>query len=152
MQCNSAKGEEKPSMVKIIESKTSTEGYAIDDDGVVTDLTEKMRYVDKRRPDTLYYHLPENSANRHYIAADKLKDGLVLEYKASNPTGPRGSGKTLEDYMTENEKAIATAYAQMIEEVKARKKAEESKPLSEIEKLQREIARLQAKLDAKTAE
>ena len=132
-------------MVKIIRSETSTEGYAIDDNGQVVDLTEKNRYIDKRRPDTLYYHLPKNSANRQYIAADKLVDGLVLEYKESRPTGARSVEKfPIEHYMTADELAM---YYEIINNAKARKaEAEKPKQLTEVEKLQAEIARLTAKV------
>ena len=132
-------------MVKIIKSTTSTEGYAIDDNGQVIDLTEKNRYIDKRRPDVLYYHLPKNSANRQYIAADKLSDGLVLEYKESRPTGARNVEKhPIEYYMNDDELAM---YNEIINNAKARKaEAEKPKQLTEVEKLQAQIAKLTAKV------
>ena len=142
---------EKPSMVKIIRSETSTEGYAINDNGQITDLTEKNRYIDKRRPDTLYYHLPQNSANRQYIAADKLVDGLVLEYKESRPTGARSVEKfPIEHYMTADELAM---YYEIINNAKARKaEAEKPKQLTALEKAQLAYEKAKAEVERLTKE
>ena len=138
-------------MVKIIKSETSTEGYAIDDNGQVVDLTEKNRYIDKRRPDVLYYHLPNNSANRQYIAANKLSDGLVLEYKESRPTGSRSVEKhPIEYYMTEDELAM---YNEIVENAKARKvEAEKPKQLTALEKAQLAYEKAKAEVERLTKE
>ena len=138
-------------MVKIIKSETSTEGYAIDDNGQVVDLTEKNRYIDKRRPDTLYYHLPSNSANRQYIAADKLSDGLVLEYKESRPTGARNVEKfPIEHYMTEDE---LKTYNKIVENAKKKKaEAEKPKQLTELEKAQIAYEKAKALVEKLTKE
>lgn len=138
--------EGKPIMVKIIKSQTSSEGWAIVDNEVITDLTAKNRYIDKRHPDNLYYHLPQNSANRAYISAEKLEDGLVLEYKESHPTGSRASNvvrKDLSEYMTKEEKALQSKYETMIETVKARKYSAEHKVLTPLEKIEFQIKKLE---------
>lgn len=100
--------------------------------------------------------LKENSANRKYVAHNEfftkaVNDEYIVEDKT---TGPRSLGtsqpdKALIPFMTEDEKAD---YDAIIARAQARKEAEKNKPMSEEEKLEKQIAALQARLAKRRSE
>ena len=100
--------------------------------------------------------LKENSANRKYIAHNEFNtkaenDEYIVEDKT---TGPRSLGtsqpdKALAPFMTEDEKAD---YDAIIARAIARREAEKNRPLSDEEKLEKQIKALQARLAKRKAE
>ena len=99
--------------------------------------------------------LAKNSANRKYIAhneffAKAVDDEYIVEDKT---TGPRTLGtsqpdKKLVPFMTPEEKAD---YDAIIARAMERRNAAKAKPMSEVEKLEAQIAKLQAKLARQSA-
>lgn len=101
--------------------------------------------------------LGANSANRKYIAHNEFfakkneNDEYIVEDKT---TGPRKLGTSQPDrklvpYMTEEDKKN---YDAIIARALANREAQKNIPMTEEEKLEAQIAKLQAKLDAKKAE
>lgn len=128
----------------------SPTGYAmiIEDNGV-----EEVKMVEKtgleKKTGINWLFLPENPMNRKLINPSKVdKLGKVeLTYKESKTLGPRENvkpRKKLEDYLTDDEKATI---AQIMELAKQRKEADKPKPLTEVEKAQREYEKAKAKLE-----
>lgn len=126
-------------MVKIYKENDNI--YMEDGDNIV-ELNDYIMVDKKTGRDVI--KLPENSANRQWLMVDKIsEDGIELEYKATRTVGPRGSGKKLEDYLTDEERATIEAIK---EACRQRKEADKPAPKSEIDKLRDQIAKYQAKI------
>lgn len=126
-------------MVKIYKENDNI--YMEDGDNIV-ELNDYIMVDKKTGRDVI--KLPENSANRQWLMVDKIgENGIELEYKATRMVGPRGSGKKLEDYLTDEERATIEAIK---EACRQRKEADKPAPKSEIDKLRDQIAKYQAKI------
>lgn len=130
-------------------TKTGYELVSIDELG-----NENVQPIEKtvleKKTNINWLVLPENAANRKLINPAKLEKAggyLELTYKESVVIGPRGENgeprKKLEEYLTDEEKTII---ADIMAKAKARREADKPKPLTEKEKLQRQLAKLQEKL------
>lgn len=97
--------------------------------------------------------LPKNPSRRQWFNLAKAEEGTAngekvqLLYKASKTFGPRGT--TVPDakliaYLPEEDQ---NEYKAIIERARAAMKADKTKPLSELEKLQAKLAKLQAKIE-----
>jgi hypothetical protein len=135
--------------VYINNSIHSTTGYEIvikDDEGLIVETKPIDTIVD----DGKTLKLPENPSNRKYFNLAKVEaaDGIVeLTYKETIKLGtkePGESKKPLEDYLNDEDKAL---YLALVEKAKAaRAEAHKKVPMTEKEKLQAKIARLQAQV------
>lgn len=109
-------------------------------------IVEVTKIVHDNKTGKDWYTLPENSANRKCIVADKVTEQpLELEYKETRVVGPRGSGKKLEDYMTPEERATVDA---IMEACRERKLADKPQPKTELQKAMDLVAKYQAKVAA----
>ncbi len=121
---------------------------------VNNDGSEVFKSIKFSKPDKngiLWLVLPENPANRTYMAlpkAQKIVDELELEYKETKVFGPR-NGKKIEDYLTAEEKKIIE---EIMDKAKARKEADVPKELTPIEKAQLEVEKAQKRLEKLLAE
>lgn len=98
-------------------------------------------------------HLPENPSNRQWLSKTKVDNApnqvLELTYKESRQNGPieRAPKKPDRDYLSEDDQL---AYDYLMNKIKEAKEAErlarKPKPLTEAEKLMKQIERLQARL------
>lgn len=141
--------------VYINNSIHSTTGYELvikDDDGIIIETKDIDTIVD----DGKTLKLPENPSNRKYFNLAKVEaaDGIVeLTYKETIKLGTREPGeskKPLEDYLNDEDKAL---YLELVEKAKAAKaEAHKKVPMTEKEKLQAKIARLQAQVAAMESE
>lgn len=131
----------------ITTSNTSTTGYQL----VIRDEGQEDRILpiqewDKLYPDSL--KLPENPSNRKYFNIKKLKDEETeLTYKPTMTFGPRtetSTRKPLEDYLSPEDKEL---YLSLIEKAKKNKEEQQKKPMTEREKIEARIMRLQEKLN-----
>lgn len=124
-------------------TKTGYEIVSIDDLG-----NEKVQPITDVTHDDKSYILPENPSNRKYWAKSRVgNEPVELTYKESRTFGPRGESgeprKKLTEYLTEEEKAtIEGIWAKARE----RRAADRPKPLTEKEKLERQLAKLKEKL------
>lgn len=123
---------------------------------VYDDNREEICNLDKKTTDD-YLYLPEDvvkTTNRRLISMAMIKKANVerfeitaKEYREPRVLGPRNENSTprkkLEEYLTDDEKSII---ADLIAKAKARREADKPKPLTEKEKLQRQLAKLQEKL------
>ena len=135
--------------VYINNSIHSTTGYEIvikDDEGLIVETKPIDALVD----DGKTLKLPENPSNRKYFNLAKVEaaDGIVeLTYKETIKLGTREPGeskKPLEDYLNDEDKAL---YLALVEKAKNnRAEAHKKVPVTEKEKLQAKIARLQAQV------
>ena len=97
-----------------------------------------------------YLKLPQNSCNRVWVSCKKVESApnQTLDYgdavKIPRVLGPYNHGKKLEDYMTPEEKAIID---EIMAKCKERKEADKPKPLTELEKAEREFERAMKKLE-----
>lgn len=125
--------------------------FFMEDNGVIAELT----------PDKWYYlHLPTNSVNRQCVSCakvDKAPNQCVdygNEVKIPRVLGPYTEPrKMLEEYMTDEERSKIDELTKQIESIKEvarqrRIEATKKQPLTEKEKLEREIAKYEAKLAA----
>lgn len=90
--------------------------------------------------------LPENSSNRKFFSIRKIEEngGMIeLSYKESIKLDKTRSRKSLEDYLTDDEKIIIE---NLMNKARMRKEEEMNKPKSEKEKLEEKIRKLQEKL------
>lgn len=130
-------------------TKTGYEIVSINDDGQEICQAIENTVLEKKT-NVNWLVLPENAANRKLINPAKLEkaNGFIeLTYKESKVLGPRENAsprKKLEDYLTDEEKAII---ADIMEKAKERREADKPKPLTPVEKAKRELERAQAKLD-----
>lgn len=125
--------------------------HVIDEDGTEGDVCKYSDEGDK----TIV--LTPNASNRKWYNRAKAEAALAesdmvpLYYKESRhldgtSTGaPKLPNAKLISYLSEEEQA---EYAAIIERARAAKEADKKKPLTEAEKLQRQIEKLQAKLSA----
>lgn len=126
-------------MVKIYKEN---DNIYMEDGNDIVELNDYIMVDKKTGRDVI--KLPENSANRQWLMVDKIgENGIELEYKATRMVGPRGSGKKLEDYLTDEERATIEAIK---EACRQRKEADKPAPKSEIDKLRDQIAKYQAKI------
>lgn len=136
--------------VYINNSLHSTTGYEIvikDDKGIIVDTKPIDTIVD----DGKTLKLPENPSNRKYFNLAKVEaaDGIVeLTYKESvtldTRSGEPKEKKPLEDYLNDEDKAL---YLALVEKAKKnRAEANKRVPMTEKEKLQAKVARLQAQI------
>ena len=147
-------GLERTSKMKVYinNSLHSTTGYELvikDDDGLIVETKDIETLVD----DGKTLKLPENPSNRKYFNLAKVEaaDGIVeLTYKESVTLGTRSWMSYLTKEELENLEMAEQTLEDMRTEYKrnatARRENEKNVPLSPKEKLQREVARLQAKI------
>ena len=116
--------------------------YYMEDNGQVVELKTMLTHG------KLEVKLPENSANRQFVMCNKItEEGLVLEPRTNEPRqfGKSVSTKSLEEYMTDEErKIVEDIYAkckERAEAVKAEKKVDDKKA-----KLLAKIAEYEAQL------
>ena len=125
----------------ITTSATSTTGYELvikNDDGSILNRMDIETIVDEGK--TL--KLPENPSNRKFFSIKKIEEAggtLELTHKESIKIGERSSvSKSLEDYMTDEEKKIIDDIKKKAEQRRedAKKKAQEEKndPVKKAEK------------------
>lgn len=108
------------------------------------DIIECTKIVHEAKTGKDWVVLPENSANRKVADLAKItEEGIELKYRETRTIGARTSGKKLQDYMTDEERATIDA---IMEKCKQRKEADKPAPKTEIEKLQEQIAKYQAKI------
>jgi hypothetical protein len=130
-------------------TKTGYELVSIDELG-----NEVVQEIEKTYPNEPYtLVLPSNESNRKYFNSKKVEAAggeIELTYKESKTLGPRENGsprKKLEDYLTDEEKSII---ANIMAEAKKRKEADKPKPLTELEKAQREYEKAKARWEKLT--
>ena len=90
--------------------------------------------------------LPENSSNRKFFSIRKIeeKGGLIeLSYKESIKLDGTRSRKSIEDYLTPDEKI---QLENLLNKGRIRRDEEKSRPKTEREKLEEKVRRLQEKL------
>ena len=98
-----------------------------------------------------YVKLPQNSCNRVWVSCKKVDNApnQTIDYgdivKIPRVLGPYNHGKKLEDYMTAEEKAIVD---EIMAKCAERKAADKPKPLTDLEKAERELKRAMKKLEA----
>lgn len=98
--------------------------------------------------------LPKNDANRQFCMCSKItEEGIELEART---TAPRTVNKNVENYLTDDEKVEIENYRHAIDELlakaRARKDADVKKPLSPLEKAQRDYEKSLAKYNALVAQ
>lgn len=127
-------------------NKATPTGYeivTINGDGIETAIAiDKFCSVN---PHSLI--LPENPSNRKYFDHRKVDNngGIIeLTYKATKVLGPRSEQserRPLEDYLSPEDKEL---YLSLVEKAKKnREEAHKKVPLTEVEKAERKIAKLQ---------
>lgn len=125
--------------IRIIDGKNY-----LDNDGELVEITKS--FVEKKTGKT-WYHLPANAANRKLIDETKMVDGYELKFRETRTVGSYGSGvdrKPFYEYLTVEELA---EYNRLVELGTARKKEAEKKPeLTEKQKLELQIKKLQEKI------
>ena len=104
-----------------------------EDNGVVVELIPNKDY---------YVKLAPNTCNREWTSCKKVDaaPNQCIDYgdevRVARVLGPYTNKKPLTSYLTDEERAI---YDDLIAKCLERKKAEQSKPLSELEKLERRL-------------
>lgn len=128
----------------IRKSNSAATGYEIVDNDVVTAIEKTY----PGEPFTLL--LPENGANRKYFNSKKVDAAggqIELAYKESKSFGPRAAStprKGLEEFLEGDDKAT---YLALVEKAKAAREAADKKvPMTELEKKQRQVERLMARI------
>lgn len=121
----------------------------LEDNGEIVEVTKTWFEKAKNK---WWYILPKNSLNRTYVSVDKLEReqeidlGDTVHVKKVLST----SGKSLQEYMTEDEKAqydeAQVVIASIEQACKERKAADKVAPKTEKEKLLEKIAKLQAQV------
>lgn len=92
--------------------------------------------------------LPENPSNRKFFSIRKIKENggeIELTYKETIHLDKTRSRKSLEEYLTDDEKIIME---NLLNKAKIRKEEIENKPKSPKEKLEEKIRRLTEKLNS----
>ena len=92
--------------------------------------------------------LPENPSNRKFLSIRKIKENggeIELTYKETIHLDKTRSRKSLEEYLTDDEKIIIE---NLMNKAKIRKEEEENKPKSPREKLEEKIRKLTEKLNS----
>lgn len=141
--------------VKITLIENTDNGPVFEAFDLETNTTVTIKNWFEKSKDKWQIVLGPNSANRKYIAHNEFfakaeDDVYIVEDKT---TGPRVLGtsepdKKLVPFMTDEDKA---AYEAIIARAKENRDAQKNKPLTEEEKLQKQIDSLMAKLAAKRA-
>ena len=141
--------------VKITLVETTDNGPVFQAFDLETNTTVTTKNWFEKSKDKWYIVLGPNSANRKYIAHNEFfakaeDDTYIVEDKT---TGPRVLGtsepdKKLVPFMTDEDRAT---YEAIIARAKENRDAQKNKPLTEEEKLQKQIDSLLAKLAAKKA-
>ena len=135
-------GEVLAKIVKIDEGK-----YAVEDSTGLHEITKTSKDG--------AYALPKNDANRQWIRISLVEEAFAngaefipLTYKETKhigSTGTRIPNAKLIEYLSEEEKA---EYLAIIDRAKAAYEADKAKPLTDEEKLERKIAKLEEQLAA----
>lgn len=133
-------------------TKHGFELIKVDENGIETVVA-----LDKKTADD-YLYLPDDvvkATNRRLIGINGIKKAnveryelTVKEYHEPRVLGPRDNSqprKKLEDYLTDEEKAIIE---DLMNKAKARKEADKPKPLTEVEKAKIAAQKAQAKYEA----
>lgn len=137
----------------IIKSTQSITGYALvekDENGAIIQRVELNKTHTHSKTGIVTIDLPKNASNRLCINPSKLEKVMAdceeyeMPYKDESEKRTFGNGKKVEDYLTEEEKAIIE---EIMAKAKARKEADKPAPLTEREKLEREIEKLTKKLN-----
>ena len=141
--------------VKITLVENTDNGPVFEAFDIETNTTVTTKNWFEKSKDKWHIVLGPNSANRKYIAHNEFfakaeDDTYIVEDKT---TGPRVLGtsepdKKLVPFMTDEDRA---AYEAIIARAKENRDAQKNKPLTEEEKLQKQIDSLMAKLAAKKA-
>ena len=141
--------------VKITLVETTDNGPVFQAFDLETNTTVTTKNWFEKSKDKWHIVLGPNSANRKYIAHNEFfakaeDDTYIVEDKT---TGPRVLGtsepdKKLVPFMTDEDRAT---YEAIIARAKENRDAQKNKPLTEEEKLQKQIDSLLAKLAAKKA-
>lgn len=141
--------------VKITLVENTDNGPVFEAFDIDTNTTVTTKNWFEKSKDKWHIVLGPNSANRKYIAHNEFfakaeDDTYIVEDKT---TGPRVLGtsepdKKLVPFMTDEDRA---AYEAIIARAKENRDAQKNKPLTEEEKLQKQIDSLMAKLAAKKA-
>jgi hypothetical protein len=141
--------------VKITLVENTDNGPVFEAFDLETNTTVTTKNWFEKSKDKWHIVLGPNSANRKYIAHNEFfakaeDDTYIVEDKT---TGPRVLGtsepdKKLVPFMTDEDRA---AYEAIIARAKENRDAQKNKPLTEEEKLQKQIDSLMAKLAAKRA-
>lgn len=128
--------------------KTDEEpGYAVVDGETTTPVRAVNEYKGR-----LVIALPDNSSNRKYFDAKRADEAIAangyceLTYKPTIVIGERKTAvpnAKLIEYLTDDLKA---EYLSIVERARAAMEADRKKPLTEAEKLQKQIERARAKL------
>lgn len=141
--------------VKITLVENTDNGPVFEAFDLETNTTVTTKNWFEKSKDKWHIVLGPNSANRKYIAHNEFfakaeDDTYIVEDKT---TGPRVLGtsepdKKLVPFMTDEDRA---AYEAIIARAKENRDAQKNKPLTDEEKLQKQIDSLIAKLAAKRA-
>lgn len=141
--------------VKITLVENTDNGPVFEAFDLETNTTVTTKNWFEKSKDKWHIVLGPNSANRKYIAHNEFfakaeDDTYIVEDKT---TGPRVLGtsepdKKLVPFMTDEDRA---AYEAIIARAKENRDAQKNKPLTDEEKLQKQIDSLMAKLAAKKA-
>lgn len=134
----------KVSIKRNSEAKLGYELVIAHDDGMLE--VKEITQTDPANPNIL--KLPENPSNRKWLSVKKIVDDeLELTYKATMVFGPRGNTspkKDLSEYLEGKDKEL---YLQLVEKAKKnREEMHKKAPLTEKEKLERRLAKLQEEL------
>ena len=122
----------------------TNDAFFMEDANKVVELTPNADY---------YLKLPTNTCNRVWVSCAKVDKapGQCIDYgaeaKVARVLGPREGNverKPLEDYLSEDDRK---AYLALVEKAKkAREEANKKKPLTKLEKAQREVEKWQARV------
>lgn len=112
--------------------------------------TIEVTELDPNNPKSL--KLPENPSNRKYLSIERIEKSPNQTYelttKEPRKNGPieRTPKKPDRDYLSDEDKLIYDNLMNKIKEAKELEKAQKNRPLTEAEKLMRRIEKLQKEL------
>ena len=112
--------------------------------------TIEVTELDPNNPKSL--KLPENPSNRKYLSIERIEKAPNQTYeltpKEARKNGPieRAPKKPDRDYLSDEDKLIYDNLMTKIREAKEAEKAQKNRPLTEAEKLMRKIEKLQKEL------
>lgn len=137
-----------------VEGEVLAKIIKIDDGKYAVEDAEGVKEITKTSKDGAYA-LPKNASNRQWIRISLVEEAFAngaefipLTYKETKhigSTGARIPNAKLIEYLSEEEKA---EYLAIIDRAKAAYEADKAKPLTEEEKLERKIAKLEEQLAA----
>lgn len=131
--------------------KRNNEYYLINNDGTEVLVSTKI----DAKTGVEWLKLPENEEGRQWMSGNKFKDTNVVDLAPHVERTVTATGtKNWMSYLTEEERtnleeaenALESMRAEYKRNALARREAEKNVPLTPKEKLQREMARLQAKI------